>query len=419
MRICEASFGNLLLYQDNALQHVALHNAPERWAKAQQRDPIAPRQSAHFLYRVAETKEVSHIADIRLENPDEPIARVAGARTLLIVPMLKDRSLVGVIAIYRQEVRPFTDKQIELVKNFAAQAVIAIENTRLLSEFRTRSVQQQTATADVLRSSVVLPVSLMLVFRTILENATRICEGQASALSGCCEGDAYRLGALHGAPPAFAEARWREPVVHPGPQTGLGRIALTKQAVHIADLTAERAYAERDPLRVALVEQAGARTFVIVPMLMENELIGTIAIYRQEVRPFSDKQIELVQNFAAQAVIAIENTRLLSELRESLQQQTATADVLKVISSSPGDLEPVFGTLLENATRICEAQFGNLSLYNGETFQNVALHNPPAGYIERGLPRGDPPPREKWSGPCGENQANGAHRGYSGATALP
>ena len=200
VRICEASFGNLLLYQDNALQHVALHNAPERWAKAQQRDPIAPRQSAHFLYRVAETKEVSHIADISLENPDEPIARVAGARTLLIVPMLKDRSLVGVIAIYRQEVRPFTDKQIDLVKNFASQAVIAIENTRLLSELRQRtddlskSLEQQTATSEVLQVISRSAGELQPVFDTMLENAVRICEQNSET---CCWYEGERFGTSH------------------------------------------------------------------------------------------------------------------------------------------------------------------------------------------------------------------------------
>src|SRR5262249_44534056 len=246
----------------------------------------------------------------------------------IVVPMLKEGELIGAIGIYRQEVRPFTDKQIELVTNFANQAVIAIENTRLLNELR-ESLQQQTATAEVLRVISSSPGELEPVFQSMLENATRICEANFGILYRF-DGNVFRPVALQDAVPALGEYLRRNPP-RPDPRNLLGRLFQTKQPVHVADITAEPAYAEGEPARIAAVEIAKARTFLAVPMLKEDELLGAIGIYRQEVRPFTDKQIELVKNFASQAVIAIENTRLLNELRESLQQQTATADVLKVI----------------------------------------------------------------------------------------
>src|SRR5262245_40160827 len=190
------------------------------------------------------------------------------------------------------------------------------------------------------------------------------------------------MAGMHGAPPAWAEKRSLEPVFRPGPNNRLALAAKTKQVQHVADLTADNAYLEGDPAAVAIADIAGARTLLVVPMLKDELMIGALGIYREEVRPFSDKQIALLTNFAAQAVIAIENTRLLNELRQSLEQQTATSEVLQVISSSPGTLQPVFEAMLEHATRICEAAFGSMLLREGNMFRRVALHNAPQHYAQ-------------------------------------
>src|SRR5215469_3449583 len=210
------------------------------------------------------------------------------------------------------------------------------------------AVKQQTAASEVLRLISGSPGELGAVFDAMLVNATRLCEAKFGILL-LWEGNAFRTVALHNAPPAFVENRRREPVIRPAPVTSLGRLVATKQVDHVADMRAEKGYVDGHPGPVSIVELAGARTVINVPMLKERELIGCIGIYRQEIRPFTEKQIALVQSFAAQAVIAIENTRLLNELRESLQQQTATSDVLRTISSSPGELQPVFQAMLENA----------------------------------------------------------------------
>src|SRR5215831_6972414 len=312
-------------------------------------------------------------------------ADVAGIRTLAAVPLLKDGDLIGAIAIYRREIRPFTDKQIELVMHFSNQAVIAIENARLLNELR-ESLQQQTATSEVLQVISSSPGDLQPVFDAMLANATRIC-GAMFGMLNLYDGDSFRTVAFHNAPPQYVEAR--SGPFRPHPESGLGYVQRTRQIAHIEDIRARRPYLEGDPVVLALADLAGARTLLIVPMLKENELIGTIGIYRQEVRPFIDKQIALVQNFANQAVIAIENTRLLNELRQrtddlskALEQQTATSEVLGVISSSPGELEPVFSAMLENALRICEAKFGMLYLSEGDAFRVVAMHNAPPVFEE-------------------------------------
>ena len=378
VRLCEADTGIIRRREGDTYPVAASFGL-----SAQQREhfasyPIAPDRGSAFGRAILEGHAI-HIPDV-LADPEynrPQLQQFVSVRTGLAVPLVRDGAVVGVFTLQRREQRPFTDKQIELVETFADQAVIAIENVRLFDDVQRRSaelaeaLEQQTATTEVLTVISSSAGDLQPVFNAMLENAMRICDAKFGIVFNF-ENGAFSAAASRNVPPAFAEF-CREPRVW-APDTGMGRLAADKEAVHIHDLRAGSAYEKKDPARMAAAEIGGARTAVIVPMVKEGMLVGAFSIYRQEVRPFTGKQIELVTNFAAQAVIAIENTRLLSELRESLAQQTATSEVLEVISSSPGELGPVFEAMLENATRICEAQFGNLFLFEGSSFRAVAVH---------------------------------------------
>ena len=383
-RLCEANFGVLLLYEGAQFRVAAAHNPPPAFAELRRRQPEI--RSSSVLARFAVTKQSLHIADCT-EDPsykqgdDDFVAFVdlCGVRTLLGTPLLKKGELIGMVGLYRQQVRLFTDQQVEVVRNFAAQAVIAIENARMLNELR-ESLQQQTATSEVLQVISSSPGDLEPVFSTVLEKAVRTCEAKFGTLY-LYERGKLRLAAARDVPPAFAKAQGAGPF-DPAPGGMLDLVIKTGRTVHLPDLAATQAYLERHPIMVQAVDLGGIRTVVGVPMLKDSLLVGLIGVFRQEVRPFTEKQVALLTNFAAQAVIAIENARLLNELRESLQEQTATSEVLQVISSSPGDLAAsVCDHAGESRSYLRRHLWQYLSL-GWRRFAPVATHNTPLAYAE-------------------------------------
>jgi GAF domain-containing protein len=378
-RLCEADFGILWNFDGDLAKAGALHRVPTAYAEMI-RAPFrpSPESGPARMMRGEGTFVVADLLEFPPYHAGDTLVRaivdLAGARSVVISPLRKDAVTLGAITIYRQEVRPFSDNQIALLQNFAAQAVIAMENARLITETR-EALNQQTATAEVLQVINSSPGDLAPVFDAMLEKAHTLCGATQGALV-TFDGEWFRARATRGMPDSFAELlRQGFP---PVPGSATDQLA-RGECVHTLDLAAYAAESLPEVARFVqpALDLAGTRTILMVPLRKDDALLGYIAAYRQEVRSFSDKQIALLQNFAAQAVIAIENARLLTETRDALEQQTATAEVLQVINASPGDLNPVFESILDKAHTLCGADRGALVIYDGEYFRGVVTHGMP------------------------------------------
>src|SRR5262245_26845678 len=373
--LCGADYGSLQFYDGEKFYAVAVHSQSEALAK-RLREGLLPGPK-HPAQRLLAGEDYIHVRD--WAEVDDPMGRATvedgGIRTMLHVALRRDNKLIGKVTAGRKEVRPFADEEISLLRAFAAQAVIAMENARLLTETG-EALEQQTATAEVLQVINSSPGDLAPVFEAMLHRALALC-GAAFGVLRTYDGELVHTAAQRGVPLSLVDFMRKPNRVAAGSASATGALLRGENFVHIADIRDSESYRTGHPFRRALADLGGARTTLWVPLRKDEAFLGAIILYRQETRPFTDKQIALLQNFAEQAVIAMENARLLTEQREALERQTATAEVLQVINSSPGNLTPVFETILEKSHALCGVAYGSLQLWDGTMFRAVAVHDVP------------------------------------------